>query len=79
MDQIDAAMAHLRAQKKPNYAAAVRTYGVEPTTLRRRFLGQTRSRALANSEDCQLLNSVWEDTLLGYINKLTDKHILHTI
>jgi Tc5 transposase DNA-binding domain len=75
MDQIDAAMAYLRAQKKPNYAAAARTYGVEPTTLRRRFLGLTRSRALANSEDRQLLNNVQEDTLLGYIDRLTDKHI----
>jgi Tc5 transposase DNA-binding domain len=75
MDQIDAAMAHLRAQKKPNYAAAARTYGVEPTTLRRRFLGLTRSRALANSEDRQLLNNVQEDTLLGYIDRLTDKQI----
>jgi hypothetical protein len=75
MDQIDAALAHLRAQKKPNYAAAVRTYGVEPTTLRRRFLRLTRSRALVNSEDCQLLNDVQEDTLLEYIDRLTDKYI----
>jgi hypothetical protein len=75
MDQIDAALAHLRAQKKPNYASAARTYGVKPTTLRRRFLGLTRSRALINSEDRQLLNDVQEDTLLGYINRLSDKYI----
>jgi transposase-like protein len=79
MDQIDAAMAHLRAQNKQNYAAAARTYGVEPTTLRRRYLAQTRSRVLANLEDRQLLNNVQEDTLLGYIDRLTDKHIFPTM
>jgi hypothetical protein len=43
--------------------------------LRRRFLRLTRSRALVNSEDRQLLNNVQEDTLLGYINRLNDKYI----
>ena len=75
MDQIDTAVAHLKAQKKPNYAAAARAYEVEPTTLRRRFLRLASSRARATSENHQCLNNVQEDTLLRYIDRLTDKHI----
>lgn len=57
MAQIDAAIAHLRAQEKPNYAAAGRLFEIEPTTLRRRFLGLTTSRAQATSEQRQLLDT----------------------
>ena len=75
MDQIELAVAHLKAQKQLNYAEAAKTFEVEPTTLRRRFLGITASRAQVNSEYRQLLNNVQEDTLLRYIDKLTEKHI----
>jgi len=75
MAQIDAAIAHLRAQEKPNYAAAGRLFEIEPTTLRRRFLGLTTSRAQATSEHRQLLNDAQEEVLLSYIDRLTDKHI----
>jgi hypothetical protein len=75
MGQIDASLAYLKAQKKVNYAAVARLYEVEPTTLRRRFLGKTASRAHADSEFRQRLNNVQEDTLLGYIDRLTDRHI----
>lgn len=75
MGQIEAAIAHLKAAAKPNYAQTARTFGIQETTLRRRFLGLTASRALTNSEHRQLLNDVQEDTILRYIDRLTDKFI----
>ena len=72
MTQIEAALAHLRAQSKPNYAEASRLYRVPPSTLSRRFRGITASRAQSISNHCQALNNVQEDTLLGYIDTLTN-------
>ena len=75
MGQIELAIAHLKAQEQLNYAAVAKLYGVELTTLRRRFLSLTGTRAQATSEHHQALNNVQEDTLLRYIDKLTDKFI----
>ena len=73
MGQIDDAVAYLKAQDVPNYAAAARLYGVQPTTLRRRFLGLATFRPVASSEHHQLLNIAQEEVLLGYIDKMTAK------
>ena len=73
--RIDAAMAQLDSQKTLNYAAAARAFGIHPTTLWRRYSGKTVSREKANSTFRQRLNNVQEDTLLGYIDSLTDRHI----
>jgi hypothetical protein len=75
MGQMDDAIAFLKAQDAPNYAAAARLYDVQPTTLRRRFLGLATSRAAASAEHHQLLNTAQEEVLLGYINKMTARHI----
>lgn len=75
MDQIQLAIAHLKAQEQPNYSEAARLFSVDRTTLRRRFLRKTVSRAQADSEYRQLLNNVQEDELLRYIDRLTDRHI----
>ena len=75
MGQIDDAVAYLKAQDVPSYAAAARLYGVQPTTLRRRFLGLATSRAVASSEHHQLLNIAQEEVLLGYIDKMTARNI----
>lgn len=75
MDQIELAVAHLRAQERPNIAEASRMFGVEPTTLRRRFLRKTVSRAQITSEYHQRLNDVQEDTLLRHIDRMTELHI----
>jgi hypothetical protein len=48
-DQFELTIAHLNRQEKPNYAAAARFYGLEPTTLRRRHKGLAVSQAQANS------------------------------
>jgi hypothetical protein len=43
--QIDRAVAHLKAQKKPNIAAAAREFEVARLTLADRFRGKAISRA----------------------------------
>jgi Tc5 transposase DNA-binding domain len=73
--RIRAAMDHLDSQDVLNYAAAARAFKVDPTTLARRYRGKTVSRAEANSTYRQRLNNVQEDTLLRYIDTLTDRHI----
>lgn len=75
MAQIDAALEHLKALEKLNYAATARMFETDETTLRRRFLGRTVSRQQRASEELQHLNPVQEEVLLGYIDRLTDKHI----
>jgi hypothetical protein len=73
--RIEAALDQLKSQKTLNYAAAARDHHVHRTTLARRYCGKTVSRAEANSTYRQRLNDVQEDTLLRYINSLTDRHI----
>jgi Tc5 transposase DNA-binding domain len=68
MDQLD-------SQRDLNYTAAARDHNIYRTTLARRYKGKTVSRAEANSRKRQRLNDVQEDTLLRYIDTLTDRHI----
>ena len=75
MAQIDAAIAYFKAQEKPNILAAAKLFQIDRMTLKRRFLGICGSRAQANSESRQLLNSVQEDTLLSHIDRMTEKFI----
>jgi Tc5 transposase DNA-binding domain len=74
-DRIRAAMDQLDSQKALNYAAVARDHHIDRTTLARRYNGKTVSRAEANSTYRQRLNDVQEDTLLRYIDTLTDRHI----
>lgn len=78
MGQMEDAIAYLKAQDVPNYAAAAKIYDVQPTTLRRRFLGLATSRAAASAEHHQLLNIAQEEVLLGYIDRMTARHIPST-
>lgn len=75
MAQIEAALAHLKALEKPNYAATARLFEVQETTLRRRFLGETKSIKEHAAERLQHLNPAQEEEILRYIDKLTHKHI----
>jgi hypothetical protein len=74
-DRIKAAMDQLDSQEAVDYAAAARDHNIDRTTLWRRYNGKTVSRAEANSKYRQRLNDVQEDTLLRYIDTLTDRHI----
>lgn len=56
MAQMEATIAHLKAQKQLNYAEAAKIFEIEPTTLRRRFLGLTAPRAQRDPEHRQRLN-----------------------
>jgi hypothetical protein len=71
-DRIKAAMDQLDSQKVLNYAITARDHYISPITLARRYRGKTVSRAEANSTYRQRLNDIQEDTLLQYINTLTD-------
>jgi hypothetical protein len=74
MAQMEAAIAYLNRQSELNYTEAAKTHGIDPTTLARRHQGLSVSRAEATSTYHQRLNNVQEDTLLGYIDALTDRH-----
>jgi Tc5 transposase DNA-binding domain len=74
-DRIKAVIDQLDSQRTLNYAAAARDYHIDRTTLARRYNGKTVSRVEANSTYRQRLNDVQEDTLLRYIDTLTDRHI----
>jgi hypothetical protein len=73
--RIEAAMELLDSQSTLNYAAAAKAFQIHPTTLARRYRGKTSTREEANSTFRQCLNNTQEDTLLGYIDSLTDRHI----
>src|SRR5947199_6447927 len=73
--RIEAAIADLKSQECVNYAATARKWGLEPTTLRRRFIGQSTTIEEANSKSRQKLISIQEEALIEHVNKLTDRGI----
>lgn len=73
--RIEVAIEALKSQEGLSVRAAAREYGVDRSTLGRRFNGECRTRAEAASIHRQNLTDVEEDTLIGYINSLTDRHI----
>lgn len=75
MAQIDDAIAYFEAEKEVSYNKAAKLYGVSASTLARRHQGKQGSRAAATSTHHQSLNDVQEDTLLRYIDRLTDRHM----
>ena len=74
-DRIELAVDALGRQRAPNVAAVAREFGICRSTLWARFRGKSVSRAQANSEHRQRLNNVQEDTLLRYIDTLSDRFI----
>jgi hypothetical protein len=71
--RMEAALASLDAQEKPNYSAAARKFKLGRTAVARRYEGKTTSQAEANSEYRQLLTIAQEDALIARINNLTDR------
>ena len=72
---MEAAMADLDSQERRNYAVIARKWNLEPTTLRRRFIGESTSIRVINSEMRQALTREEEEVLIAHVNKLTDRGI----
>jgi hypothetical protein len=62
---IEAALAEINAALVPNASAIATKYGLERTTLKKRFLGQTTSRATYFLERQQCLTTVQEQQLIN--------------
>lgn len=73
MDRFEAAFDYLDRQEQLNYAEAARIFEIPRLTLMRRYTGRCGSREEANSEYRQLLNDAQEETLLRYIDELTNR------
>ena len=69
------ALEDLGKQAKPNPTGTATKYNVDRTTLRRRFTGEQQDRATAHAESHQCLSKAQEETLIGYINSLTDRSL----
>ncbi len=69
--RMKAALDALDRQLIPNYAAILKEFELERTTLIRRHTGRTNSRATATSLYRKLLADTLEEALISQINKLT--------
>jgi hypothetical protein len=74
-ERMTAAFAALDLQKTRNYSQVAKKYGLERTTLSKRYKGETVSRKVFLSESRQCLTEAQEEALIEQINKLTDRHI----
>jgi hypothetical protein len=68
---IEKAINALNAQLIPNYSQVARDFGIERTTLMRRYKGICTSRKEATSLYHKLLTDTQEEVLINQINKLT--------
>lgn len=73
MAPIDLALAELEASDRPNINATAKVYGLSESTLRRRFRGQTQSRAEAASTKSKLLKTDQELVIIEHIKELTSR------
>ena len=72
MANIDAALADLRLQNKPNISATAKKHGCDRTTLSKRFHNITKSKESANNL-MRLLDHIQSKALIKYINDLTER------
>ena len=70
---MESALAEMNAELNPNESAIARKWKVDRTNLKKRFLGQTTSRATYLSERRQCLTNEQEERLVDQINRLTDR------
>jgi hypothetical protein len=70
---MELALAEMNAELEPNATAISKNWGLERTTLKKRWLGQTTSRATYLSERRQRLTNEQEEQLIYQINRLTDR------
>src|SRR6201991_200525 len=71
--RIQAAIDDLKSQRRTNFSATAKRWGIERTTLAKRFRGQTSTIEDANSYVRQQLTQTQEEALIEYVNKLNDR------
>jgi Tc5 transposase DNA-binding domain len=71
-EQIKHAIAHMKAQKQPNIAAASTQFKIPRTTLSARFHDQRLSPEEATASTRLKLSPAQERTLITYVNKLSE-------
>ena len=78
MDVFAAAFDALDRQTKRNWSKVARDFKIDRMTLQRRYEGKCVSRQEANAKHRQRLNDVEDDTLLRYIDELTNRYFFPT-
>ena len=78
MDSIEAALADLRLQDKPNVSATADKHKVERSTLSRRWNKVTRSRE-DGYDSMRFLSTIQSKALIKYINDLTERGLPPTV
>jgi len=78
MDSIEAALAALDLQSKPNYTQTAEEYGVDRTTLSRRHRNITGSRA-DGYDSLSFLTKEQSKVLVNYVNDLTNRGLPPTV
>jgi hypothetical protein len=81
MEPIDQAIAYLKSLEigeKVNITQVAKTYGVDRSTLSRRYRGLNQSRE-SRQESQRLLNKQQSDELIKWINRLTDRGLPPTL
>jgi hypothetical protein len=74
-EQIERAIAHLKAQKQLNIAAASTQFKIPRTTLSVRFQGQRVSHKKVTANTRLKLSSIQKKTLITYINKRSNHRL----
>jgi hypothetical protein len=73
--RLELAMEDLGKQTSLNYLGTAKRFNVNRVTLMRRFTGTQQNRRIAHAEAHQCLSIAQEETLIGYINSLTDRSL----
>ena len=71
--KVEKAVAAIKAGEFTDYSKAAARYGCDRTSVSKRIRGLTKSRKDALSFWCQCLTTTQEETLIEYINKLSDR------
>jgi hypothetical protein len=71
--RIQAAISDLESQTRKNYASTAKKWGLERTTLAKRFRGETGPNRDAISYAHKQLTDVQEEILIRHINKLSGR------
>jgi hypothetical protein len=76
MDSIEAAIADLRLQDRPNISATARKHKVDRSKLSRRWNGVTQKDDAYDNQ--RLLSTAQSTALIKYINDLTERGLSPT-